>query len=81
MLENIESLIDVCLKDVNQTCCDVDIVCDRQLQLINEFSKNNDFEIDEKLLPDIIAETAKKYPKNFAINDEINRIVRLNFIY
>ncbi|WP_296849053.1 AMP-binding protein, partial [uncultured Methanobrevibacter sp.] len=74
MLENIESLIDVCLKDVNQTCCDVDIVCDRQLQLINEFSKNNDFEIDEKLLPDIIAETAKKYPKNFAINDEINRI-------
>ena len=74
LLENIESLIDKCLSDVNQNCCDVTIVCDRQLKLLDEFSKGSDFEIDDKLLPDIICEIAKKYPDNFAINDEINRI-------
>ena len=74
MLENIDSLIYACLMDVNQACCDVDIVCGRQLELINEFSKSTDIEIDDKLLPDIILDSVKKYPKHFAINDEINRI-------
>ena len=74
MLENVESLISNCLGDVNQACCDVDIVCNRQLELINEFSKGSTFEVDEKPLPDIIFKMVKKYPDNFAINDEINRI-------
>ena len=74
LLENIEYIIKNFLKNINQSCCDITIVCDRQLKLINEFSKGSDFEIKEKLLPNIICDTAKKYPDNFAINDEKNRI-------
>ncbi|WP_461463716.1 AMP-binding protein, partial [Methanobrevibacter sp.] len=74
MLENIEALLYNCLKDINQHCGDVDIVCNRQLDLLNDFSKGDGFELDDKLLPDIILEMAEKYPDNFAINDEINRI-------
>ena len=74
LLENIEYIIKNFLKNINQSCCDINIVCDRQLKLINEFSKGSNFEIQEKLLPNIICDTAKKYPNNFAINDEKNRI-------
>ena len=74
MLENIESTMKNCLNDLNQPCSEVDIVCDSQLKLLNEFSKGNEFEIANEPLPDIILETAKKYPENYAINDEINRI-------
>ena len=74
LLENIEYIIKNFLKNIKQSCCDITIVCDRQLKLINEFSKGSDFEIKEKLLPNIICDTAKKYPDNFAINDEKNRI-------
>lgn len=48
MLENIESIIKNCLNDPNQLCCDVDIVCNRQMELINEFSKGDVIDIDDK---------------------------------
>ena len=74
MLENIEVLLYNCLNGIGQHCGDVDIVCNRQLDLLNDFSKGEEFKVDDKLLPDIILEMAEKYPDNFAINDEINRI-------
>ena len=74
LLENIEYIIKNFLKIINQSCCDINIVCDRQLNLLNEFSKGLNFDIKEKSLPDIICDMAKKYPNNFAINDEKNRI-------
>ena len=74
LLENIEYIIKNFLKIINQPCCDINIVCDRQLNLLNEFSKGLNFDIKEKSLPDIICDMAKKYPNNFAINDEKNRI-------
>ena len=39
LLENIEYIIKNFLKIINQPCCDINIVCDRQLNLLNEFSK------------------------------------------
>ena len=74
MLENIEIIINNCLNDINQFCGDVDIVCSRQLKLLDEFSKGSDFKIGDKSIPDFIFEKARKFPDNFAINDEINRI-------
>ena len=74
MLENIEFIINNCLNDINQFCGDVDIVCSRQLTLLDEFSKGSDFKIGDKSIPDFIFEKARKFPDNFAINDEINRI-------
>ena len=74
MLENIEFIINNCLNDINQLCGDVDIVCSRQLKLLDEFSKGSDFKIGDKSIPDFIFEKARKFPDNFAINDEINRI-------
>ncbi len=74
MVENIEITIDNCLKDINQSCNQVDIVCNRQLELLNEFSVGTDLIMEDKQIPDIILEKAEKYPENFAINDEINRI-------
>ena len=74
MLENIEAILYNCLNDMNQHCGDVNILCNRQLNLLNDFSKGEDFKLDDKLIPEIILEMAEKYPDNFAINDEINRI-------
>ena len=74
MLENIEYLIQNSLENANQICCSINIVCENQLDLINTFSQGTDIEISEKLLPDIIHDMANKYPDNFAINDEVNRI-------
>ena len=80
MMENIEYIILNFQKNINQNCCDINIVCDRQLKLLDEFSKGSNFEIEEKSLPKIISNIAKKYPNNFAINDEENRI-RYNELY
>ncbi len=74
MLENIEMMMGNCLNNINQLCSQVDIVCDRQLNLLNEFSIGTDLIVEDKQIPEIILESAKKYPENFAINDEINRI-------
>ena len=74
MLENIEMMMGNCLNNINQSCSQVDIVCDRQLNLLNEFSIGTDLIVEDKQIPEIILESAKKYPENFAINDEINRI-------
>ena len=74
MLENIDSMISNFLSDIDQLSCDLDIISSRQLKLLGEFSGGTDFELADKLIPEIILETAKKFPDNFAINDEINRI-------
>ena len=74
ILENIEFMVNNYLNDINKPCCEVDIVCSRQLKLLKEFSRGDDFKINYKPIPDIIFEKAEKYADNFAINDEINRI-------
>ena len=74
MLENIEFIVNNFLNDINTPCGVVDIVCSSQLNLLNQFSKGNDFKIAYKSIPNFIFEMAEKYPDNFAINDEINRI-------
>ena len=70
MLENVETIVNNCLNDVHQLCGEMDIICSRQLNLLEEYSKSTDFKIDYKSIPEYINEMTEKYPDNFAINDK-----------
>ena len=79
MAKNIESIIYNVLNSPNQKCKTIDILSDKEKELLSDFSKGKTIDVDKnKTLAMSFRDNAEKYPNLIAVDDGINQVTYAN---